>query len=65
MVTGSVTVGDPFVKADLALRTPLSRCPTGGDASVSGTVSFDTRALSDAHLTVSPAGRCPLRIFPP
>jgi serine/threonine-protein kinase len=64
-VAGSVTVGDPFVKADLALRTPLSRCPTGGDASVSGTVSFDTRALSDAHLAVSPAGKCPLRIFPP
>jgi serine/threonine-protein kinase len=64
-VGGTVTVGDPFVRADVGFRTGTNRCPNGSDASLAGGLAFDTRTLGDAHLLLAPSGRCALKILPP
>jgi serine/threonine protein kinase len=64
VVTGPVTFGGGFLRADLTLRTGAMHCP-GGDAAINGKLSFDTRSLGDGKLVVTPNGRCPSKILPP
>ena len=65
VLSGPVTVGDMFLRADLVLRTGAAHCAPGSDVALGGGIGFDTRSLGDARLVVSPNGRCPLNFMPP
>jgi len=64
-LTGPVTIGEPFVRADLTFRTAGTRCSGGPDVSLGGGLVFDTRNLGDARLTIAPSTRCAMKILPP
>jgi hypothetical protein len=61
-LSGTVGVTAAFLKGDLVWRT-VARCP-GIDQTVGGTLRFDTRALDEGGLGVSPATKCGIRGLP-
>ncbi len=64
-LSGPVTVGDGYLRADVTFRTGSTRCPGGADVALGGGIAFDTRNLGDAHLGVTPSGRCAMKELPP
>jgi serine/threonine-protein kinase len=64
-ITGPVSFGDAFAKADLTFRAGGVRCPPNGEASMAITVSVDTRKLGEATAGITSSGRCALRMLPP
>jgi serine/threonine-protein kinase len=64
-VTGSLQLGDGFLRADLSFRTGGIHCASGGDVALGGGLSVDTRKLAEAQLALTPGGHCPMKILPP
>jgi serine/threonine protein kinase len=63
-VTGGVTFGASFVRADLLLRTGGVRCGAGADVALGGGILLDSRNLGESRLVVSPSAKCGLKILP-
>jgi len=64
-LSGQVTIGPGYVRADVGWRTGGVSCPGGGVASLGGGLVFDTRSLGDARFGVVPNVKCGLKILPP
>jgi len=63
-LSGPVSFGAGYLRADLGFRTGAAHCQGGGDASLGGGLVFDTRNLGDGRLLVAPSGKCSLKILP-
>jgi serine/threonine protein kinase len=63
-LSGPVSVGPGFLRAELGYRTGAARCPGGGEVALGGGIVFDTRNLGDGKLIVSPSTRCGMKVLP-